>query len=43
MAYESVNPFVGKSVKTFPELTNAQLAVKIAKAASWAIWASRSL
>ena len=34
MAYESVNPFDGKSVKTFVELTNEQLEVKIARAAS---------
>ena len=34
MAYESVNPFDGKSVKKFDELTDAQLEAKIAKATS---------
>ncbi len=33
MAYESVNPNNGKSVKKFSELTNEQLETKIAKAA----------
>jgi succinate-semialdehyde dehydrogenase/glutarate-semialdehyde dehydrogenase len=33
MAYESVNPNNGKTVKKFPELTDAQLQSKIAKAA----------
>ena len=34
MAYESVNPYDGKTVKTFSELTNAQLEKKIASAAA---------
>jgi succinate-semialdehyde dehydrogenase/glutarate-semialdehyde dehydrogenase len=32
MAYESVNPYDGKTVKTFPELTDEQLEKKIATA-----------
>ena len=34
MAYESVNPYDGKTVKTFSELTNEQLEKKIATAAA---------
>ena len=34
MAYESVNPYDGKTVKTFPELTDEQLEAKIATAAA---------
>ena len=34
MAYESVNPYNGNSVRTFPELTNEQLEKKIATAAA---------
>jgi len=34
MAYESVNPFNGTTVKTFVELTDAQLETKIATAAT---------
>jgi succinate-semialdehyde dehydrogenase/glutarate-semialdehyde dehydrogenase len=34
MAYESVNPYDGKTVKTFPELTDEQLEKKIATAAA---------
>jgi succinate-semialdehyde dehydrogenase/glutarate-semialdehyde dehydrogenase len=33
MAYESINPFDGKTLKTFPELTDEQLEKKIATAA----------
>jgi len=33
MAYESVNPNTGKTIKTFHELTDAQLEAKLAKAA----------
>jgi succinate-semialdehyde dehydrogenase/glutarate-semialdehyde dehydrogenase len=33
MAYESINPYDGKTVKKFPELTDAQLETKIATAA----------
>jgi succinate-semialdehyde dehydrogenase/glutarate-semialdehyde dehydrogenase len=33
MAYESVNPFNGKTIKKFPELTDQQLETKIATAA----------
>ncbi len=33
MAYESTNPYDGKTVKKFPELTDAQLETKIATAA----------
>jgi succinate-semialdehyde dehydrogenase / glutarate-semialdehyde dehydrogenase len=43
MAYESVNPFNGKSVKKFDQLTDAQLEVKIAKAAScYETWKKKS-
>ena len=43
MAYESVNPYNGKSVKKFVELTNEQLEVKIAKAAScYETWRKKS-
>src|ERR1035437_4268388 len=39
MAYESVNPYNGKTVKTFSELTNEQLEKKIATAAvCYEIW-----
>jgi succinate-semialdehyde dehydrogenase/glutarate-semialdehyde dehydrogenase len=34
MAYESINPYDGKTVKTFPELTDEQLEKKIATAAA---------
>ena len=34
MAYESVNPYNGETVKKFPELTNAQLEKKITTAAA---------
>ena len=33
MAYESINPYDGKTVKKFHELTDAQLETKIATAA----------
>jgi succinate-semialdehyde dehydrogenase/glutarate-semialdehyde dehydrogenase len=39
MAYESINPFDGKTVKTYPELTDAQLETKIAAAsACYDVW-----
>jgi succinate-semialdehyde dehydrogenase/glutarate-semialdehyde dehydrogenase len=42
-AYESVNPFDGKTVTHFEELTDKQLEVKIAKAAScYRAWKSKS-
>ncbi len=43
MAYESVNPFDGKSVKHFEELTYEQLEAKIAKAANcYESWKKKS-
>jgi succinate-semialdehyde dehydrogenase/glutarate-semialdehyde dehydrogenase len=43
MAYESVNPFNGNSILKFDELTDAQLEVKIAKAAScFETWKKKS-
>src|SRR5580704_13559712 len=43
MAYESVNPFDGKSVRKFDELTDAQLEAKIAKATScYETWKEKS-
>ena len=43
MAYESVNPFDGKSVKKFDELTDAQLEARIAKATScYETWKKKS-
>ena len=33
MEYQSVNPYDGKTLKKFPELTNEQLETKIATAA----------
>jgi succinate-semialdehyde dehydrogenase / glutarate-semialdehyde dehydrogenase len=43
MAYESVNPFDGKSVKHFEELTNGQLEAKIAKASNcYETWKKKS-
>ena len=43
MAYESVNPYNGKSVKKFVELTDEQLETKIAKAAScYETWKKKS-
>ena len=43
MAYESVNPNDGKTVKTFPELTDAQLETKIATAAAcYQTWKKKS-
>jgi succinate-semialdehyde dehydrogenase/glutarate-semialdehyde dehydrogenase len=42
MAYESVNPFNGKSVKKFADLTDEQLEARIAKAEScYATWRKR--
>jgi succinate-semialdehyde dehydrogenase/glutarate-semialdehyde dehydrogenase len=43
MAYESINPFDGKSVKHFEELTNEELEAKIAKAANcYQTWKMKS-
>ena len=43
MAYESVNPYDGKSVQKFAELSDAELEVKIAKAAScYETWKKKS-
>ena len=43
MAYESINPFDGKSVKKFDELTDAQLEARIAKAMScYETWKKKS-
>jgi succinate-semialdehyde dehydrogenase/glutarate-semialdehyde dehydrogenase len=43
MAYESINPYNGKTVKKFVELTNEQLEAKIAKSAScYATWRKKS-
>ena len=39
MAYATINPFDGKTVKSFPDLTDAQLEAKIATAnAAYATW-----
>jgi succinate-semialdehyde dehydrogenase/glutarate-semialdehyde dehydrogenase len=43
MAYQSVNPFDGKTLKTFEELTDAQLETKLAAAANcYATWKQKS-
>jgi succinate-semialdehyde dehydrogenase/glutarate-semialdehyde dehydrogenase len=43
MSYESINPFDGKTVKTFKELTDEQLEAKIAKAAAcYLTWKKKS-
>ena len=43
MAYQSVNPFDGKTLKTFEELTDAQLETKLAAAAScYRTWKQKS-
>ena len=43
MAYQSVNPFDGKTLKTFEELTDAQLETKLAAAAScYTAWKQKS-
>ncbi len=43
MAYESINPFDGKTVKTFTDLTDAELEAKIATAAEcYATWRHKS-
>jgi len=41
MAYQSINPFDGKILKTFEELSDAQLETKLAAAAD--VWPAASI